>query len=210
MKFVACCAAAVSCLVCSTAAAQDSRIDFSVGLSREAGRGAVSLVTRAAPGARIRLGSGIRLSHYAGAPASFTNRGTAGSTPSTLSIDPSVTGIDLMVVGEVDLTPRFGFGANIDVVGLAFGGGRTTGGVEVKPARLSLLLYGNRDRGSLNSELYLGFRANRRLGFRAGVSHYVVGYQAPQTKGSRYLRFDTVPFVAMSLPMRDVGRRRTR
>ena len=190
------------------AAAQEGRIDLSIGLSGSAGRGALSLVSRGAAGPKIRLGTGFRITHYAGAAAQFTNRGTAGSIPASLSIDPSVFGVNLLVLGEIDLTRNLAFGANIDVVGFGFGSRQTSGGVVVKPAGWSLFRYGNRDRGSLNSELYLGIRPSRRLLFRAGLSHYVVGYRAVETSGSRYLRFDTVPFVSVAFPLKPRLRRR--
>ena len=69
---------------------------------------------------------------------------------------------------------------------------------KLEPARGSLFIYGDRDRGSLNSEFFLGLQAGSALTLRGGVSHYVTGYRGMAGGAStRYLRFDTVPFLAL-------------
>lgn len=63
---------------------------------------------------------------------------------------------------------------------------------------------GAADRGSLNSAFYVGVTASRRVRVRAGLSHFVLGYRvtdrsSASAPSSRYQRFETVPFLAVSL-----------
>jgi len=103
-----------------------------------------------------------------------------------------------MVSGELKLIRQLGAGANIDLAGVAAGPSRRSGPALLEPARGSVLLYGDNDRGSLNSEFFLRLSPNRRLRLRGGVSHYVVGYRGSDANTrTRYLRFDTVPFLAV-------------
>jgi hypothetical protein len=83
-----------------------------------------------------------------------------------------------MVSAEARLAGPLAAGANIDLAGIAGGPSRPGGAARLEPARGSLLLYGDNDRGSLNSEFYLGVALGRGLQVWGGASHYVVGYAA--------------------------------
>ena len=99
---------------------------------------------------------------------------------------------------EDDTTRTTTYGvADIDLAGYAAGSSRRVGSVSLEPAPWSLFRYGDNDRGSLNSEFYLRVAAARRLTIRGGASHYVTGYRVSSGSKARYLRFDTVPFVAL-------------
>lgn len=183
--------------------------DASIGLNKDAGRFSIGAFRHVGvvPG-RWSVGVGVRASAYAGAVTDFRNRGTvAGALAGVVPIDPAVYGInaavgtDLRVAGPVHLE------FNLDVAGLAGGPVYRSGTLDAKPATGSLFLYGSRDRGSLNSELAVSLALSPRLRVRGGSSHYVLGYRvvdrgsgaqaaAPR---SRYQRFFTVPFLAISL-----------
>ncbi len=174
-------------------------LDGSFGYGSDAWRASLSSQWRLSVGSRLALGAGARLTYYAGEAGEYRNQGaTAIALPATLEIDPSVWGLNLMVSGQVRLIRRLIAGANIDVAGIAGGPDRSAGGASLEPAPWSLLLYGDDDRGSLNSEFFLGYDLDDRFQLRGGVSHYVVGYRASDgTTDTRYLRFDTVPFLAL-------------
>jgi hypothetical protein len=174
--------------------------DLSVGVGAEAWRAAATGQWHLQVG-RLVLGAGLRFTYYAGDPAEYRNQGaTTAPLPARTTIDPSVWGLNLMVSGDLTLVGRLDAGANIDLAGVAGGPRRRSGAVVLEPARGSLLLYGDNDRGSLNSEFYLGWRPSGRIRLRGGVSHYVTGYGASDGNiRTRYLRFDTVPFLAVGL-----------
>lgn len=151
---------------------------------------------------RGRLGVALRGNLFTGSAESFTNRGAViGGLAPAMTIEPWVGAAALAVVAEGRLGRGWRAGMNLDVVGVALGPTRTTGTVEAKPARWSSFRYGNRDRGSLNSEFYASYDLSNRLTVRAGFSHYVLGYEAtdPSFGTSRYQKFFTTSFVALTV-----------
>jgi hypothetical protein len=154
---------------------------------------------------RVRAGLGARLTFYGGESAGYKNRGTAqGNLTPSFSIDPAVYSLNLAVFGEVLALPGVALGANLDLVGLGAGPTRRSGDLVAKPERGAVFKYGNADRGALNSEFYVAWRVGRWTQLRAGLSHYVTNYTVTDTgaagsPGSRYQRFETVPFVALAL-----------
>lgn len=176
--------------------AQRPALDLSGGRTADAWRGSAALVwgTRVGP---LRLGGGPRVTRYGGDPARYRTPDTppAGTT-ARLEVRPDLWSLNLFLLGEVRLAGPVGAGANLDLAGIAAGPSRRAGGVRLTAARWSLFRYGDNDRGSLNSEFYLWLAPGARLSVRGGVSHYLTGYRA-QPGGARYLRFDTVPFLAL-------------
>jgi hypothetical protein len=147
----------------------------------------------------VTVGAGVRATTFTGAAAIYRNQGeTTFLLAETLSLSPDVWAINAMVLGAVRITERVSIGANRDLVGVAGGRGRVVGAATLEPARLSLFGYGNRDRGSLNSEFFASVNVRRRLRVRGGLSHYVLGYEAHDGDvKTRYLRFYNVPFIAL-------------
>ena len=90
---------------------------------------------------------------------------------------------------------------NLDLLGVAFGAGRTVDSLEATPATFSYFAYGHADRGSLNSEFYLVGGVSEGVELRGGLSHYVLGYEIVSTAGSegRYQRFNDALFLAVRL-----------
>ena len=181
------------------ASAQRLDLDVSAGFGGGAVRAAASGQWRFGVGSRLTVGTGLRLTHYAGESATYRNQGaTTTALPDRLTIDPAVWGLNLMVSAQARLAGPIAVGTNLDLVGIAGGPTRQVGAVTVEPARGSLFRYGDNDRGSLNSEFFLAVSVSPRLELRGGMSHYVVGYTANAgASTTRYLRFDTVPFVGV-------------
>lgn len=189
-------------LLLATVPAQAQRLawDGSVGISRDAWRAAATGLWRVEVGRSLRLGVGARLSRYGGETSSYRSPDEArpAALPLRVRLAPSVWGLNLAVEGQVQVFGPVTVGANLDLAGIATGGSRRDSGLKLEPARGSLFRYGDRDRGSLNSEFFLGWEAGHALALRAGVSHYVIGYRGTAGGAStRYLRFDTVPFLAL-------------
>ena len=152
----------------------------------------------------VTLSYGVRLTSYTGDAGAYTNRGTtAGLFAPALSIAPQVVGINLGAAVDVAIWGDFGAGFNLDLIGVATGPERTSGTLVAKPQQGSLFAGGSPDKGALNSETYISWHALPTLIVRAGTSHYVTNYDVsdPLVTGSastRYQRFVTVPFVALT------------
>lgn len=177
-------------------AAQRPALDLSGGATGHSWRASLAAPwsTRLGP---LTLGAGPRLTRYGGDPARYRTHETPPAGAGTrLLVRPDLWSLNLFVLGELTVVGPFGVGANLDLAGVAAGTSRRVDGARLTPARWSLFRYGDNDRGSLTSEFYLRFEPGARLGMRAGFSHFVTGYRA-QPGGARYLRFDTVPFLAL-------------
>jgi hypothetical protein len=180
------------------AAAQRHTWDGSLGLSGSAWRAAVGAFWQVDIGG-LRLGAGPRLTHFAGNASNYRGRGSLpAGIPSRLALAPDVWALNLAVSGQLRLAGPLAAGANLDLVGVAAGPSRIAAATRLEPSRGSLFLYGDRDRGSLNSEFFVAVTVGRQLSVRAGVSHYVTGYRiADRSASGHYLRFDTVPFLGV-------------
>lgn len=180
-------------------------LDASVGARSGAQRAAISAWHPVVNAGRLQLGVGARVSAYAGDPADYTNRGTVlGSLNPTLSIDPSVYGLNGAVFGELGLVGRLAVGANLDLVGIATGPTRNVGVLEEKPQPGSYFAGGSGDHGALNSEFYVALGVAPRVRVRGGLSHFVTNYTVTDrgsagSPSSRYQKFQTVLFVAAGL-----------
>lgn len=135
---------------------------------------------------KLQLGIGLR------ATASFGNNNIefitapAHLTSKEMYIDtlsPGATFImPLNLYGTIryNFTPRWSAEFNIDFVGFSFGTSKPGAVLQYKdgnksitnasPSFFNLLLIGDRDYGSLNSEIAIAYRYNPRLRFRAGAS----------------------------------------
>jgi hypothetical protein len=181
-------------------------LDASVGGKGGAQRAAISAwypVVHLA--GRLHLGLGARVSAYVGDPIDYTNRGTVqGSLASSVPIDPAVYALNGALFGELGVINSLALGANLDLVGVATGPTRAAGSLAEKPQAFSYFRYGSADHGALNSEFFVSLRVASRVRVRAGVSHYVTDYTVTDTgaagaPSSRYQKFQTVPFGAVTL-----------
>jgi hypothetical protein len=184
-------------------------VDGSLGIGSDAARAALGAFHRVTlVPERAWFGFGLRATAYTGDPQDFTNRGLQqGGLAASLPIDPAVYGLNAALAGDLQLVGRLGLGFNLDLIGVATGPARQSGAIEAKPAVGSMFRYGSADRGSLNSEFFVSLAVARRVHIRVGSSHFVLGYEVTDRSGggqtaaarSRYQRFFTVPFVAVSL-----------
>ena len=142
---------------------------------------------------RFKIGTGLRITNFSGSDIDFI------TAPADLTIDeakidtlrlPSaaVTYVAIPIHLQYSFGEKLDIGFNIDVVGLTFGGEQTgtfttteSGGLNnsiqtANPTSPNILLVGDNDRGSLNSELYARYWATEKLGIRAGLSFQFVEY----------------------------------
>lgn len=178
--------------------------DFSFGAGADGNRTAVAALHRMGPrDGRFWFAIGARATAYAGDPVTFASRSEgADAFDGDVVIEPSVYGLNLMGEAGVHLGGRFGLGFNLDLLGIATGPDRATAAGTTSPSALSLFLYGNNDRGSLNSELFLAVRLSETARLRFGLSHYVMGYESTGNESfdaTRFQRFLDAGFVAIRL-----------
>jgi len=168
---------------------------------------------------RLRLGAGARLMGFAGfEPISFSTAAPdqvgRGRTTTLVVPDARVFSLNLEVQAVLRLIGPLEAGANIDLAGWSFGPGRTGDHRSADPALAGprraavsgpgLLLGGNRDRGQLDSEFFLGWRFTQALTLRAGLSHVATEYRTldPVDQGNRrFRRFTTQPFAGVAWRM---------
>jgi hypothetical protein len=191
--------AVVMCSGTGPGTAQRVDAGASVGIGTDSWRADAHLQAARSFGPRLSVGGGLRLTRYGGESREFRNQDApTDGLPGSLVLDPEVWGLNVMVAAELRLTTLLSAGANLDLVGVAWGPERRNASASVTPARGSMFRYGNADRGSLNSEFFLVARIRPRLALRGGLSHYVVGYAATAgAESGRYLRFDNAVFVAL-------------
>lgn len=180
--------------------------DFSAAVGSGGRRAALSVLRNAAgAGSMLQVALGGRLTWYTGDTVDFALRGDPGGCvpgvidciPASLPLAPAVLGINIFAELTVRPVRRIAVGANLDLAGIAAGPDREQG----RPARWSLFLYGNRDRGSLTSEFFASVRMSDRVLVRGGLSHFVVGYQRETDAGesARYQRFFDAAFLAVRI-----------
>jgi len=161
-------------------------------------------------GGLLRLGAGPRLLGVFGvsdlafstADADLISAGRI----ETFNVSGLVSGaLNLALSLRVRPLAGLEIGANIDVVGVGFGRSRpvSSGGVQTRasPPTLNLLAFGRNDKGTLDSEFFLGWWFNEHLALRAGLTHVVseLVTEAPLQDGNdRFRRSSTGGFVAVS------------
>lgn len=105
----------------------------------------------------------------------------------TLSVQrPLINSINLSANFGYHFTQKWSLGFNIDLIGFSFGrktsGILTSNGITkadpvLKPAAFNVLLTGDNDYGSLNSEVFLKYKLNRRWGVKAVYQFYFAEYR---------------------------------
>ena len=82
------------------------------------------------------------------------------------------------------ISPKFGVGFNIDAVGVSFGGkkegsyinGNQGQATSAKPTSFNVLLIGNNDKGSLNSEFYLRYFIKEKFAIKLAYQYLFIEY----------------------------------
>lgn len=91
---------------------------------------------------------------------------------------PQVNALNISFNSEYQFSTKWAAGLNIDVIGFSLGTQKTgiyirngaTSLVQAKPTGFNLLLISDNDLGSLNSELFIRYKVNKRWSIRAGTS----------------------------------------
>ncbi len=130
------------------------------------------------------IGTGVRFNTFYGTGVNFT------SAPSSLAGDklkedtlvapkPSVFSLNAVINIGYNITPKLQAGFNIDLLGASFGAEGSpifiSNGVptitKAKPTGFNILLIGNNDRGSLNSEFYVRYKITEKFGVKLAYQY---------------------------------------
>lgn len=128
--------------------------------------------------------------YYSTAPAGLATGGSAFGEPIKANIDSlliastQIFATNVMINFGYRITTNITAGFNIDVIGFSFGGenkGTYVNGSQVQsvisnPTSFNVLLLGNHDRGTLNSEFYVKYRLNDRWSVKGGLQHLFTEY----------------------------------
>ncbi|MBC7887452.1 MAG: hypothetical protein H7Z13_06145, partial [Ferruginibacter sp.] len=145
---------------------------------------------------------GSKLEYSTAGPAKFTRTSTtpflivfAGQRPEnwdTLTVQrPFVNALNITANFGYNFTPKWSGGFNIDLVGASFGrkspavflsNGITTTEPSAKPTAFNVLLTGDHDRGSLNSEFFVKYKFNNGWALRGVYQFLFTEYTAPNIK----------------------------
>ncbi len=151
------------------------------------------------------IGIGGRLTSYFGTKREYITAGPARLTRSqsipfliffadqrpenwdTLNVQrPFTTAFNATVNIGYHFNKKWSAGFNIDLIGVTLG--RTTNGIltsngttrndsEVKPTAFNILLTGDHDRGSLNSEFFIGYHFSDKWSLRGVFQYYFSEYK---------------------------------
>ena len=138
---------------------------------------------------KIEIGFGGRFTsyfgssqYYASAPASLA--ADENKSDSLLLQSPQVNALNLAINLGYRFTPKFGVGFNIDAIGFSFGGkhngsyinGNQGQATSAKPTSFNILLVGNNDQGSLNSEFYVRYFFTEKLAIKLAYQYLFTEY----------------------------------
>lgn len=152
---------------------------------------------------KLVMGAGLRTNaffasdkYFVTAPAKIV-KGEAGpgalfkeSIPANMDSvhfsSASIYSINFLLHIGYAFTDKFKVGFNIDVIGASFGPGQSgtyingnagaTTPVTAGPTGLNLLLVGENDLGSLNSEFFANYALNEKWSLKAGIQHVFMEY----------------------------------
>jgi hypothetical protein len=110
----------------------------------------------------------------------------------TLTVQrPFVNSINISLNFGYHFTEKWSSGFNIDLIGVSFGrkgnailtsNGNTSSDPAAKPATFNLLLTGDNDLGSLNSEFFLKYNIDQHWGIKALYQFYFAEYKTTNIK----------------------------
>ena len=183
-------------------AKQSSEFGFTVnaGASSFANSFAWAHYTGLGKNRRFSIGYGLRLTNFFGsdleyitAPAKYTSGRQSIAALFSQNINTNIDTVSFSGAQVNFLNAglylsyilpywknRFELGVNIDALGLSFGGHRQAvyknNTVSAKPTVFNLLLISDSDKGSLNSEWYVSYRATSKLAVKAGYEFLFTEY----------------------------------
>lgn len=175
------------------------------------GTAALSYVYNWKPGKKQKweAGLGIRWTSYFGTKKDFTTAparlarsttfpfiivfaGQETQNWDTLTVQrPFINSINLSANFGYNFSDRWSAGFNIDLIGFSFGrkgsavltsNGVTRNEANAKPAAFNVLLTGDNDYGSLNSEFFLKYKLSEKWGIKAVYGFYFGEYKTSTVK----------------------------
>ncbi|MEO6687422.1 MAG: hypothetical protein ABIN24_15725 [Dyadobacter sp.] len=186
--------------------------DLAGTIGNSQGSGALSYVYnwRIGKKRKIEAGLGARLTSVAGSKLIYTTAGPASLTRTfttpfviffagqktenwdTLTVQrPLVNALNVTINLGYNFTPKLSAGFNIDLIGASFGrksssvfqsNGETSNDPASKPTVFNLLLTGDHDKGSLNSEFFLKYKFSEKWGVRAIYQFLFTEYSSEAVK----------------------------
>jgi hypothetical protein len=187
-------------------------IDLAGTIGSSQGSGALSYIYnwRFGKARKIEAGLGVRLTSVTGNKLTYTTAGPARLTRSftapfviffagqktenwdTLTVgQPFVNALNVTINLGYRFNPKLSAGFNIDLIGATFGqksssvfksDGKTSTDPASKPTTFNLLLTGDHDRGSLNSEFFLKYQFTEKWGVRAIYQFLFTEYTAANVR----------------------------
>jgi hypothetical protein len=134
-----------------------------------------------AVGGEVTIGPGIRLSHF------NSSRFFINDDANEYLAGMKVAALNIAFFSQYK-RGNFKAGFNIDLVGGSTGSDALIDGTSttISPKTFNLLLGGEKDKGFLNSEFWIGYK-----NFRLGTSHIATEYDGLPTAGKRQKFYDT-------------------
>ncbi|TAH04525.1 MAG: hypothetical protein EAZ16_05220 [Sphingobacteriales bacterium] len=125
---------------------------------------------------RFFVGTGVRFIGFYGTNVNFTSAppalaGKPSSEDTLLAANPGIYALNAVVNIGYQFSKKIQVGFNIDATGVSFGptgkpayiSNGVSSTVSAQPTSFNLLLIGNRDKGTLNSEFYLRYAFNNKI-----------------------------------------------
>jgi hypothetical protein len=158
---------------------------------------------------KLEAGLGLRWTSYVGTKTNFTTAparlARSNTTPflivfagqetqnwDTLTVQrPFINSLNLSANFGYNFNKRWSLGFNIDLIGFSFGrkgsgiltsDGKTRNEPAARPVPFNVLLTGDLDRGSLNSEYFVKYRINEKWGVKAVYEFYFGEYETSTVK----------------------------
>lgn len=158
------------------------------------------------PSEKLRLGVGIRGGYVFGNPAVFTtapakHTSVAGGIDTLKVENPQFFSFNISLNAGYFLTPKISLGGSLDFAGLTFGMKRDADfypgqaalsdnpqrqalkDTRVKPMRNNIYLTGDRNKGTLISELYIRYAPVERISVKAGYGFLISEYASTNRIG---------------------------
>jgi long-subunit fatty acid transport protein len=130
------------------------------------------------------IGTGIRFTSFFGTDVNFTSAppdftGDNKNIDTLFAPSPSMSSINALINLGYRLNNKLEVGFNIDVIGISFGTKGTptfiSNGKKVattaNPTSTNILLVGDNDKGSLNSQLYVKYEISRSVGIKLAYQY---------------------------------------
>lgn len=130
------------------------------------------------------IGTGVRFTSFFGTNVNFTSAppdftGDNKNIDTLFAPSPSMSSINAFINLGYRVSNKLEVGFNIDAIGISFGtkgtptfisNGKKTA-TTANPTSINILLVGDNDRGSLNSQLYLKYEISRNVGFKLAYQY---------------------------------------